>query len=182
MRDDVPAIETHLDLIEDVLGEHREIIGDDFSGYKNHVYRMVNFCFAQQDFNNDDRKKIILAGCFHDIGIWTAGTFDYLAPSVVAASRYLDENGLANWSSQIGMMIREHHKLRRFRTDTLTEVFRRGDLVDFSLGMVKCGIPAAHVRDVRTAFPNAGFHCGLVKKSLRWIIRHPLDPIPVLKW
>ncbi|MGV2388825.1 MAG UNVERIFIED_CONTAM: hypothetical protein LVR29_12755 [Microcystis novacekii LVE1205-3] len=40
-------------------------------------------------------------------------------------------------------MVEMHHKVRTYKTDRypLVELFRRGDLVDFSLGFFKFGIP-----------------------------------------
>jgi hypothetical protein len=176
------AIEDRIPLLEDILDEWKENIGNDFPGYKNHVYRMINFCFAQQDFKKEDREKIIIAGCFHDIGIWTGETFDYLPPSIVRAKEYLTQNNLDAWIPEIELMIDTHHKLRPYRDNRLVEVFRKGDLVDFSLGLVKCGLPKDYIKNVKKQFPNAGFHKGLVKLAGGWICRHPLNPIPVLKW
>jgi hypothetical protein len=73
-------IEQNIPLIDDILDRHQDVIGSDLSGYRNHVYRMINFCFAQGEFDDETRDKLILAGCFHDIGIWTGNTFDYLPP------------------------------------------------------------------------------------------------------
>jgi hypothetical protein len=39
-------------------------------------------------------------------------------------------------------MIDQHHKLGPYRDDPLVETLRKGDLVDFSLGILKCGLPA----------------------------------------
>jgi hypothetical protein len=177
-------IETHLPLIDDILGSRNDVLGNDFTGYRNHVYRMVNFCFAQATLGDDAKKKIVIAGCFHDIGIWTAETFDYLPPSIEEANDFLLRSGLEKWVAEIGLMIDQHHKLREYPTasDSLVEIFRKGDLVDFSLGIVKCGVPGAYVKEVRAAFPNAGFHKQLVRLASHWFCRHPLDPVPVLKW
>jgi hypothetical protein len=62
------------------------------------------------------------------------------------------------------------------------EVFRKGDLVDFSLGIVKCGLPNWLIQRVKERFPNAGFHKRLIQLELRWVSRHPLNPLPILKW
>ena len=78
-------IEERIDLLEEILGEYRQTIGPDFSGYRNHVYRMLHFCFALGSPDADQRKKMIIAAAFHDIGIWTDNTIDYLPPSVFAA-------------------------------------------------------------------------------------------------
>lgn len=75
-----------LPLIDDIPGEWSEIVGGDMPGYRNHVYRMVNFT------------------------------------------------------------------------------------------------PASYVREVKAAFPNNGFHKCLARVATRWIIRHPLNPVPIIKW
>jgi hypothetical protein len=178
------AIEEQIPLLEEILGEWKREIGDDYMGYKNHVYRMINFCFALHNFDYAEREKIIIAGCFHDIGIWSANTLDYLPPSVVLANDYLQKNNLKQWIPEIETMIGQHHKIRKYQDEynPLTEVFRQGDLVDFSLGIVKCGLPNDYVKSVRKQFPNAGFHKGLVKLAGKWFCKHPLNPLPVLKW
>jgi hypothetical protein len=143
---------------------------------------MVNFCLAQGEFGEDAKNKIVIAGCFHDIGIWTGPTFDYLPPSIAAAEKYLDESGSDAWIPEIGEMIDQHHKLRAYRAGQLVEVFRKGDLVDFLLGLFKCGLPRAFVSEVKQVFPNEGFHKMLIRRASQWICRHPLDPVPVVKF
>jgi len=109
-------------------------------------------------FNNEDREKIIIAGCFHDLGIWTDDMLDYLPPSIALATKYLRLNGLDRWVPEIVLMIDRHHKLGKYQAEhrTLVGVFRKGDLVDFWLGFVKCGLPKQFIKDVKTHFPNAG--------------------------
>lgn len=143
---------------------------------------MVNFTFAFADLDEKQREKIIIAACFHDIGIWPEKTLDYIPPSIKHAKKFLTDNGLEDWNEQIGCIIGEHHKVRKFNNDPLVEVFRKGDLVDFSLGIINLGLPRSFVKDVKSAFPNNGFHKCLVGVAAKWIIRNPLNPIPVLKW
>lgn len=178
------TIEENLPLVEEILGGWKDELGRDYAGYKNHVYRMVHFCFAQNDFTPEERKKIIIAGCFHDLGIWPDITLDYLPPSIALAKNYLKQNDLEQWTSEIEQMIDTHHKLTKFSDDqnSLVEIFRKGDLVDFSLGFVKCGLPKTFVKNVKNSFPNAGFHKRLVRLAGGWFFRHPLKPLPVLKW
>ncbi len=180
----ITVIEDRIPLVEEILGEWESEIGKDFAGYKNHVYRMIYFCLAQNNFSVEDREKIIIAGCFHDIGIWTKNTFDYLPPSIDLANVYLKQNGLEQWILEIELMIDTHHKLGKFQdaNHPLVEVFRKGDLVDFSLGLAKCGLPKTYIKSVKNQFPNAGFHKRLVKLAGGWFCRHPLNPLPVLKW
>jgi len=105
-------IETNLLLVEEVLGSFREVIGPDFQAYSNHVYRVINLCFSFGVFSSEDREKIQIAACFHDIGIWTAETLDYLAPSEAVAAAYLQDNGKENWIPEVVEMIEMHHGIR----------------------------------------------------------------------
>jgi hypothetical protein len=168
-------IETEIPLIEEILGAADH-------GYRNHVYRMVNFCFAQGDFSAEQKEKIVIAGCFHDLGIWSADTWDYLPPSIDLADAYLGRTNREQWRGEISTMIDLHHRIRPCESGSLVEIFRRGDLVDFSLGLFKCGIPRDFIHEVKLEFPNVGFHRQLAAHACRWIVRHPLNPVPVLKW
>lgn len=178
-------VENRIPLLEEILAQWRDELGADFAGYKNHVYRMVNFCFAlRREPTPQEREKIVIAGCFHDLGIWSQKTFDYLPPSIELAKDYLQKSARAPWSAEIESMIDQHHKLGTYRDpqSPLIEVFRQGDLVDFSLGLFKCGLPKTYVKNVKQQFPNRGFHKCLVKLAGSWFFRHPLDPVPVIKW
>lgn len=177
-------IERHIDSLEAILNPWRETIGPDYSGYRNHVYRMLHFCFHLSPPDDVSREKLIIAGAFHDLGIWSAGTLDYLDPSVLLAQDYLKARSLDSWCEEIGLMISMHHKIRPIRASRfpLVELFRQGDLVDFSLGWVKFGIPGSYIDTVKRAFPNAGFHKRL--KTLAWsrMKSHPANPFPMMKW
>ena len=178
------AIEARIALVEEILDKWQPKIGDDYLGYKNHVYRMINFCFALHECKPEERDKVIIAGCFHDLGIWTSNTFDYLQPSLALAKAYLQQNQLEQWTAEIELMIAMHHKLKSYqdRCYPLVEVFRKGDLVHFSLGIVKCGLPKTYIQSVKSRFPNAGFHKRLVQLEVGWFPRHPTNPLPVFKW
>lgn len=171
-------------LLDELLSPWRAVIGADYDGYRNHCQRMLAFCRALHETSASDREKLAIAACFHDIGLWTAGTLDYLPPSVTAAHSSLRERGHEAWSEEIALMIGEHHKLRPVRDPRypLVEVFRRGDLVDFSLGLYRAGLERRFVAEVQAALPNAGFHRGLLRKAGAWFIRHPLRPAPMMKW
>ena len=76
---------TSLPTVEQVLGNHASELGHDFIGYRNHVYRVVNLCVAILGNSRGELEKIAVAAVFHDIGIWTNHTFDYIAPSATRA-------------------------------------------------------------------------------------------------
>ncbi len=178
------AIEKPIALLEDILAPWRERIGADFEGYKNHVSRVLNFCFALRPCSEEERRKLIIAGAFHDIGIWSDGTVDYLPPSIDQAKLYLTEHDLADWIPEVEIIIDLHHKVLPYPgvISPLVEIFRKADLADFSLGMVKGGVPGATVRAAKAAYPNAGFHRRLVQLAGGWFAKHPLSPPPFMKW
>ncbi|HMV80380.1 MAG TPA: hypothetical protein PK453_12490 [Leptospiraceae bacterium] len=170
--------------VEEILSEHRNQIGDVYAGYRNHVYRMIHFCLAFRECTETEKQKIFIAGAFHDIGIWTEDTLDYLPPSIELAAEYLKKKGLQDWEKEITLMIDMHHKLTEYKSldYPLVEVFRKADLADFSLGAVKNGLSESIVSEVKNAFPNSGFHKFLTKLALKWAMKHPLNPAPIMKW
>jgi hypothetical protein len=177
-------IEQQLPLLESILMQWQEILGTDFEGYKNHCYRMLHFCFFLYDCTDQDKQKLIIAACFHDLGLWTEKTVDYLPPSVLLAKVYLKENNLTHWDKEIGLIIDLHHKVTPYTTKDfpLVEIFRKADLADFSLGLMRGALPSTYVQQVKAVFPNRGFHKMLLKEQLKWFGKHPLNPFPLLKW
>ncbi len=174
----------NLERIDSILAPWAATIGPDFAGYRNHVVRMATFCVMLGECSPEGRQKVEIAACLHDSGVWIEDTLDYLGPSVPPAMRYLEEHGRSAWSADIRRMIVDHHKLTRVDDDAppLVELFRQGDLVDFSLGWFRCGLSREQVGAVRDRFPNAGFHRCLVRRATQWVRKHPFDPAPMMKW
>src|SRR5262245_14658423 len=79
---------TSLPTVEEVLNAHAPELGRDLLAYRSHVYRVVNLCLAIAG-DGAELEKVAVAGVFHDLGIWTNHTFDYIAPSVAIARKYL---------------------------------------------------------------------------------------------
>ncbi|MBT3048834.1 MAG: hypothetical protein G8D61_00610 [gamma proteobacterium symbiont of Ctena orbiculata] len=177
-------IEQNIPLLEELLAEWKSTIGVEYLGYRNHVYRMVNFCLALTTCSEEEREKIIIAGAFHDIGIWIDDTVDYIPPSLPPAVDYLTKRGCESWADEIKLMIEEHHRIRAYSNDKypLVEIFRQGDLVDFSYGLFRFGIPSEYIDEVKALFPNAGFHASLARRAGKWFLKHPLNPLPMMKW
>ena len=74
---------TSLPTVEAVLDDHASELGHDLIAYRNHVYRVVNLCLAIVGDSRVELEKIAVAGAFHDLGIWTNKTFDYIAQGYV---------------------------------------------------------------------------------------------------
>ena len=173
----------HFPLTEEIINSFSSALASDLVAYHNHVCRELNFYLALTG-QSSAPAAILIASAFHDLGIWTNSTFDYLPPSVALAKSYLDSHGLGNLESEVTSIITEHHKLLpysgQFRLSV--EAFRKADLVDLSLGVVRFDLPAAFVRSVRAAFPNAGFHRRLAALAARQFVRTPFRPLPMVHW
>ena len=172
---------TRIPAIDDVLHDHAAALGDDFPGYRNHVYRVVNLCVAF--VGQRDIEKIAVAAVFHDLGIWTSGTFDYIAPSIALARDYLVAHRREDWIAEIEQMIADHHKITRSasKPDSLVEAFRRADWIDVTRGLRRFGMPRRIVSHVFATWPDTGFHWRLVTLTLDRFRRHPLTPLPMVK-
>lgn len=177
-------IENSISIVEEVLGQYETVLRKAYLPYKNHVYRVIHFCLALRNCSEEEREKIVVAAAFHDIGIWTDGTVDYIPPSIFRAKEYLQKRRLEHWFDEVGLMIEMHHKIRKYVNPDfpLVEVFRKADLADVSLGMARAGLSKEQVKQVRSRFPNAGFHRRLTLIALKWFIRHPFNPVPFMKW
>ncbi len=177
-------IEEPIPLLEEILGQWKNQLGNDYLAYRNHVYRMSYYGFALRDCTEEERRKIVVAACFHDLGIWSNDTVDYLPPSISLARDYLVQNHLQPWIPEIELMIDMHHKLRKYPAEPypLVEVFRQADLADVSLGVIRSGLPRSLIKAVKARFPNAGFHKRLLKLARTWFSLHPFSPPPFMKW
>ncbi len=167
--------------IDAVLAAFATALGRDRDAYRNHVHRVLNYFAALVP--GAIPEAVLVAAAFHDLGIWTDDTFDYLGPSERLAARYLETHGI-ELAPEVRAIILEHHKLTPYRGPfaATIEPFRCADLVDVSLGVVRAAVPRTRVRAVRAAFPSAGFHRRLVALTCRQLVRTPLRPLPMLRW
>ncbi len=171
--------------IEFVLARYGTELGGDATGYRNHVYRVANLCLLRSGDNDVDvTEKVAIAAVFHDLGIWTSRTFDYLPPSEALARQYLAWVDRVAWSDEVCAVIHEHHKLTAYGDPSraLVESFRRADLIDVSRGWRRFGIPHSTIRALYGIWPSAGFHVRLMQLFLRRLVAHPLDPLPMVRW
>ena len=151
---------TSLPTVEEVLDDHASELGHDFMAYRNHVYRVANLCLAIVGDSRVEPEKIAVAAVFHDLGIWTNNTFDYIAPSVAIARKHLAARGVAEWIPEIEAMIVDHHKVTPSRANPqlLVESFRRADWIDVSRGLRRFGLPRKFIAAVAATWPDASFH------------------------
>ena len=175
------ALLTRIQTIDDVLNDHVAALQDDFLSYQNHVYRIANLCVAFA--GRSELEKIAVAAVFHDLGIWTNGTFDYIAPSIALAHDYLVAHSREDWTAEVERMIEDHHKITSSTAgpDSLIEAFRRADWIDVTRGLRGFGIPRPFVARLFATWPDAGFHWRLLTLTLNRFRSHPLTPLPMVR-
>jgi hypothetical protein len=145
------------------------------------VYRVVNLCVAFA--GRRELEKIAVAAVFHDLGIWTNGTFDYIAPSITLAHDYLIARGCEDWIAEIEAMIADHHKITKSTADpgSLIDAFRRADWIDVTRGLRGFGVPRPLLARLSASWPSAGFHWRLVTLTFDRFRSHPLTPLPMVR-
>jgi hypothetical protein len=81
-------------------------------------------------------------------------------------------------------MILDQHKVTASRgaRDSLVELFRRADWIDVSRGLRRFGLPRTFIAAVGARWPSAGFHRRLVELTNDRFRKHPLSPLPMVKW
>lgn len=170
-------------ILDGILESWRVPLGSDLAAYKNHCYRVLNFCLAFCDESAETMSKVSIAVAFHDLGIWTNSTYDYLGPSKQLAREYLAQTNQDSWSEEIETMIEQHHKLRKYKAhpNWLVEPFRKADWIDVSRGKLKYGLPSAFIAETLERFPNAGFHKRLIVLTKQRLKTHPFSPLPMMR-
>lgn len=160
-------------------------LGNDYRAYRHHVERLLVLCdwLAADAGASLDPLALRVAAVYHDLGIWSDGTFDYLAPSTARATAWLEAQGRADLAPQVAAMIGQHHKVRPAgpATDPV-EIFRRADWMDVTLGLLNAGLPRTRYRELLRRHPDAGFHWRLVQLSVRRVLTNPLSPLPMFRW
>lgn len=169
-------------VINQVLQQYREVLGTDFIKYDHHVRRVFYLCCII-DPSPHHRKHYEIAAVFHDLGIWTAQTFDYLNPSIELACEYLKHQQLSEFSEPIVQMIDQHHKISAYNGSDaqLVETFRQSDGIDLSFGYIRFRHSREQFGTIFRQYPGKGFHRFLIRKTLQNLWRHPANPLPMFK-
>ncbi|WP_256591068.1 MULTISPECIES: hypothetical protein [unclassified Pseudomonas] len=66
-------------ITDEILTSFALAVGTDLQGYRNHIYRVLNFYCALSG-TEQPGEAVQIAAAFHDLGIWTDNTLDYLPP------------------------------------------------------------------------------------------------------
>ncbi len=169
-------------IIEELFEKFKPIIGVDNDRYKNHVYRVFLNCLLL-DTDDSNLEKYAITSVFHDIGIWTARTIDYLYPSIEQAKLYLIASGRQEWIEEITLMIYWHHRTSPYqgKYSKTVECFRKADWIDVTLGLITFRVSANKIKEIRKKIPNLGFHLFLLNRIFINFFKHPCNPLPMFK-
>lgn len=170
-------------LITEILSEYKDDLGSDYPAYHNHAQRVFQLAQILDSETVLNPTSLGIACAFHDLGIWTENTWDYLQPSEKLCENYLGEHFQEVDASEVIIMIGQHHKLFRYKGpfEDAVEIFRRADLIDFSGGLIRFGIEKRMYDNLLKEFPQNGFHGVLFKKFRKHILRKPWNPLPMVK-
>lgn len=151
--------------VDDLLGRYEQAIGDDFAGYRNHVYRTITYAMHFLADATELEPLVETGFVYHDIGLWTDHELAYLEPSILVA---LQDNKKFAWQldeDALRGIIHWHHKVFRYRGphQKVIEACRKADWIDASQGWIRKGMPGSMIAEVEAAFPNCGFHKSLLR-------------------
>ena len=137
-------------LIDEILDARREYARGEtaaFEGYRNHAHRVYNFARSIASLSPQGEDKVAIAAAIHDLCVIDG--LDYLEPSIATCGRPDVSD------REVALMIAFHHRVRPYRGEHagLVEPFRRADWNDFTMGLVKAGVP----RDLRKAADAIGW-------------------------
>jgi hypothetical protein len=175
--------------VSELLAPWAVQLADDRVAYTNHVVRVLLLADELDILSGtggprpSERDDFLVAGVFHDLGIWSDSTFDYLVPSIDLAREYLDAHGQGGLIPIVSEMIDQHHKVRAAADpgDPI-EIFRRADSIDVAFGLRRFGLPLSRYRLILKDYPDRGFHWRLVQLGARRLVENPTSPLPMFKW
>ena len=151
--------------VEELLARYRTVIGSDYDGYRNHVYRAITY--AMHFLNNapEHEQLVETAFVYHDIGLWTDHELAYLEPSEAVALKDNEKFGWGLAPDALRGAIHWHHKLLRYQGthQDVIEACRKADWIDATQGWVRKGMSRSAIAQVESTFPNCGFHNALLR-------------------
>ena len=151
--------------VEELFKRYEDLIGRDFPGYRNHVYRTITYAMHFLGNAVEHERLVETAFVYHDIGLWTDHELAYLEPSEAVAIADNQKLGLGLDPDLLRDAIHWHHKIFPYTGPhrDIIEACRKADWIDASKGMLRKGISRAAIREVEAAFPNLGFHNSLMR-------------------
>lgn len=158
-------IKTERPFVEELFARYETLIGRDFPGYRNHVYRTITYAMYFLGNAEAHERLVETAFVYHDIGLWTDHELAYLEPSEAVAIADNQKFGLGLDPDLLRGAIHWHHKIFPYTGPNreIIEACRKADWIDASKGILRKGMSKAAIKAVEAAFPNLGFHDTLMR-------------------
>jgi len=170
------------------LSEYKSLIGDDFAGYRGHLYRVLNYTLYFLNYDETNRDIIEFALVHHDIGLWSDQELAYLEPSIERAKQMNADKKLGYDDNLVFDLIFNHHKVTSYKKKNapLVNAFRKADWIDATKGRITKGMPLEFIHCVNGKIPANGFYDTLDRlgselsgqKKLRMMMKF----MKVFKW
>ncbi|CAK4245047.1 unnamed protein product [Aphanomyces euteiches] len=147
--------------VEKHLKPYEELLGADYTGYRNHIYRVLTYSLHYLHGDEKHRETIAMALVYHDIGLWTDKTNAYLKPSIDRAVEKVSNEDV----ELVQNIIYYHHKVTPFhgKNERIVNAVRKADWIDATMGYVHFSMPRRHMKTVNDAISEAGFHMTLAE-------------------
>ncbi len=128
--------------VEAMFAPYRTLIGNDFDGYRNHVYRCVTYAMHFLGNATEYEQIVETAFVYHDIGLWTDKELAYLEPSEALALLDNDKYGWGLAPDSLQGAIHWHHKIFKYKgvDAAVIEACRKADWIDATQGWCRKGI------------------------------------------
>jgi hypothetical protein len=158
-------IRTERPFVEDLFARYKALLGKDFPGYRNHVYRTITYAMHFLGNAKKHERLVETAFVYHDIGLWTDRELAYLEPSEAVAIADNQKLELGLDPDVLRGAIHWHHKVLPYTGPhrEIIEACRKADWIDASKGMLRKGMSRVAIAKVEAAFPNLGFHDTLLR-------------------
>ena len=173
-------------VIDSILEAHAAALGGHLRIYRHHclyVYHSVHAMVPDEAARSDH--ALAVAAAFHDLGLFTEDTIDYLEPSVDLAAAYCEKEGRSDLIGLVTRVIENHHKItpvRRGPDAALIDAFRRADWQFVMMGAYPGALGWRGHRALKRALPTPGFHRFIVGHSARHVRSGKRNPLPILRW
>jgi len=176
---------TDMPMLDELLNPHRAGLGAKYWGYRAHCYRMVNWARLVTDAEPFREDKLAIMTVLHDLPFFLTGDLVYLEKACALATAHLRDIAREEWTEELHLMIRNHHKVRSYAGPyaPLVEACRKADWIDVTFTKVRFGIPRRLVVEVRSTFPMNEAYKGLAIPAIaKFAAAHPTCPLPMMRW
>lgn len=174
----------------------------DFTAYRNHCLRVLTFAnFLLKDEVKEKLPQafnlMATALAYHDVGLWTNHSLNYLDPSIERMIHYVSGSGI--WKDSptdveiMKIIIAQHHKFTPYFNASLSpeandviNAVRKADWADATFGIIRFDLPASLLEAAYAKLPDAGFHSMLAGMAQRlspnnWLYGH-WQVLQIFKW